>query len=35
LDELRCPGDNYVFFNNDWHAHAPKNAARFRELWSA
>jgi len=22
----------YAFFNNDWHAHAPKNALRFREL---
>ncbi len=22
----------YAFFNNDWHANAPRNAARFREL---
>jgi uncharacterized protein YecE (DUF72 family) len=24
----------YAFFNNDWHANAPRNAARFRELLS-
>ncbi|RMG43613.1 MAG: DUF72 domain-containing protein [Acidobacteria bacterium] len=22
----------YAFFNNDWHAHAPKNAQEFREI---
>lgn len=25
----------YAFFNNDWHACAPRNAARFRELLEA
>jgi uncharacterized protein YecE (DUF72 family) len=25
----------YAFFNNDWHANAPRNAARLRELLSA
>ncbi len=25
----------YAFFNNDWHANAPRNAARFRDLLCA
>jgi len=25
----------YAFFNNDWHANAPRNACRLRDLLSA